>query len=200
MKRRFLIVISLIVFLLMFLLYKIDCIEFIDNYFYDLIIKIKSDNMTDIMKFLTFFASVKFVILVLIVLIALSIWLKKIPIIINVIVIGEVILNNIVKLIVKRDRPKLISLVKETSFSFPSGHTMVSVVLYGFLIYLISKSKINKILKKILIALLSILILLIMISRIYLGVHYFSDILAGFSLALSYLLVVINIIERKKLL
>ena len=156
--------------------------------------------MTNIMKFITFFGSTKFIIFLMILFLLISIRIKKIPIIINVIILGEVLLNNIVKIIVRRDRPKLINLVEEKTFSFPSGHTMVSVVLYGFLIYLINKSKINNKLKCLLISLLSILILLIMISRIYLGAHYFSDVLAGLSLALAYLLIIINFIERKKLI
>lgn len=200
MKRRVIIVISFILFLLVLLLYKFDLINNIDSTIYNFIISVKSSSMTSIMKFITFFGSTKFIIFILILLFLLSIKYKKIPILINIVVILEVIINNLVKIIVRRDRPKLINLVIEKSFSFPSGHTMVSVTLYGFLIYLILKSNINKKLRYLFISILSILTILIMISRIYLGAHFFSDVFGGLCLALSYLLFMIDIIERKKLL
>ena len=200
MKRRIIMVLSFIVFLLVFLLYKFDLINNIDSSVYNFIIGIKSTSMTSIMKFITFFGGVKFVIIVLFLLLLLSIKYKKTPILINIVVIIEVIINNLVKVIVRRDRPKLINLVTEKSFSFPSGHTMVSVTLYGFIIYLILKSNINKKLKYLFTSLLFVLILLIMISRIYLGAHFFSDVFGGMCLALAYLLFMIEVIERKKLL
>ena len=200
MKRKLMILISFILFLLIFLLYKLDLINIIDNSVYNFIIGIKSRNMTSIMKIITFFASTKFIIFILLLLLLLSIKYKKIPILINIVVIIEILINNLVKIIVRRDRPKLINLVTEKSFSFPSGHTMVSVTLYGFIIYLILKSNINKKLKYLLISLLSVLTILIMISRIYLGAHFFSDVFGGLCLALAYLITTIDIIERKKLL
>ena len=120
--------------------------------------------------------------------------------IINLLIIGETIINRIIKIIVRRERPILINLVEESSFSFPSGHTMVAVTLYGFLIYLINKSKLNKRVKIILNICLILLISLIIISRIYLGVHFFSDCASGIFLALAYLLTIINVLERKKIL
>ena len=66
---------------------------------------------------------------------------------------------------------------------------MVSMAFYGLLIYLIYTNVKNKYLKVILIVLLSLLIVMICISRIYLGVHYTSDVLAGFLMAISYLIV-----------
>lgn len=66
---------------------------------------------------------------------------------------------------------------------------MVSMAFYGLLIYLIYKNVKNKYLKVILIVLLSLLIVMIGISRIYLCVHYTSDVLAGFLMAISYLIV-----------
>ena len=177
-----------------------DSVKGIDDLIYSFIINIKSDYMTNIMKFITFFGSTKFIVFLMIIFLILGLKRKKVFNIINVIIIGEVILNNLVKIIVRRDRPELINLVHETSFSFPSGHTMVSVTLYGFIIYLISKSKLSNKLKTLFIILLTLLITLIVISRIYLGVHYFSDCMAGIALALAYLLLCIEILERKKLL
>ena len=73
---------------------------------------------------------------------------------------------------------------------------MVSMAFYGYLIYLICKYVKNKDLKWISIVLLSILICSIGISRIYLGVHYTSDVLGGFLISLSYLIVYTLIVNR----
>lgn len=80
---------------------------------------------------------------------------------------------------------------------------MISMAFYGFLIYLIYKNVNNKYLKLSLIVMLSILIVMIGISRIYLGVHYTSDVCAGFLISISYLIIFINmtskIINKKKI-
>ena len=73
---------------------------------------------------------------------------------------------------------------------------MVSMAFYGYLIYLIYRYIKNKYIKWSLIVLLSILICLIGISRIYLGVHYTSDVLGGFLLSISYLVVYISLIKK----
>ena len=91
------------------------------------------------------------------------------------------------KFILQRPRPTEYRIINETGYSFPSGHSMVSMAFYGFLIYLIYKNVKNKYLKVTLISILAILTVSIGISRIYLGVHYTSDVLAGFLISLSYL-------------
>lgn len=66
---------------------------------------------------------------------------------------------------------------------------MASLAFYGLLIYFIYKSNLNKKIKNLLIILLSILIILIGLSRIYLGVHYATDIISGFLLSTIFLIV-----------
>ena len=99
------------------------------------------------------------------------------------------LLNQILKYIVQRPRPTEFRIIDESGYSFPSGHSMVSAAFYGFLIYLIYKNVKNKYLKWTLITMLSILIISIGTSRIYLGVHYTSDVLAGFLISISYLII-----------
>ena len=157
-----------------------------------------SDFTTPIAKFITNFGGAIFLIILTITLFIL-IKNKKIglSIILNLIVITG--LNQILKYILQRPRPTEYRLIEETGFSFPSGHSMVSMAFYGYLIYLIYKYVKNKDLKWISIVLLSILICSIGISRIYLGVHYTSDVLGGFLISLSYLIVytlIVNIIKR----
>ena len=106
------------------------------------------------------------------------------------------ILNQMLKHIFQRPRPTEYMIINEAGYSFPSGHSMVSMAFYGYLIYLIYKYVKNKYIKWTLIVLLSILICSIGISRIYLGVHYASDVLAGFMISLSYLTLFTHLIKN----
>ena len=106
------------------------------------------------------------------------------------------ILNIILKNIVQRPRPDEYRLITETGYSFPSGHSMVSMAFYGYFIYLTFKYLKNKKLKVLLITFLSILIILIGITRIYLGVHYTSDVIAGFMISICYLIIYTSLVKK----
>ena len=113
-------------------------------------------------------------------------------------VVVTTLINQIVKHIVRRPRPSVLRLVEESGYSFPSGHSMVSIALYGIIVYTIYKNVKNKYVKWISIFLLSLLVLLIGFSRIYVGVHYFTDVIGGFTLGLVVLIVYIDIYNRVK--
>lgn len=134
------------------------------------------------------------VIITLILIIAIKNKKIKIAIALNIII--EPILNTTLKNIFARPRPIDYRLIEETGYSFPSGHSMASMAFYGLLIYLIYKNVKNKYLKWTLILVLSVLIILIGFSRIYLGVHYTSDVLGGFLISLSYLIIYTNCIKE----
>lgn len=91
------------------------------------------------------------------------------------------VLVSIIKLIVDRDRPDFLRLAFESSQSFPSGHSTASTVFYG-LIAVSLILLIHTLWKRVLIGILALaLISFVMASRIYLGVHFPTDVLAGFS-------------------
>ena len=154
-----------------------------------------SDFVTPIAKFITNFGGAIFLSIATVMLFLL-IKNKKIglSIISNIVIIT--ILNQLLKRILQRPRPTEFRIVEETGYSFPSGHSMVSMAFYGYLIYLIYRYIKNKYVKRTLITILSILICLIGISRIYLGVHYTSDVLGGFLISISYLVVYISSIKK----
>jgi len=102
----------------------------------------------------------------------------------------------LLKNIFSRQRPLIPLLKPALGYSFPSGHSMMSFSFYGLLIYLTYKYVGNKVLKYLLIGCLIILILLIGFSRIYLRVHYASDVLAGFSVGIVWLVFSIWLLNR----
>ena len=154
-----------------------------------------SDFATPIAKFITNFGGAIFIAVVAIFL-AIIIKNKKngISILLNLVIITG--LNQLFKRILQRPRPTEYRIIQETGYSFPSGHSMISMAFYGYLIYLIYKHVKNKYIKWISISLLSILICLIGISRIYLGVHYTSDVLGGFLISISYLVIYISVVNK----
>lgn len=124
-----------------------------------------------------------------------------IPVVITV--FSSFILNTILKYIFARQRPSVLRLINETSYSFPSGHSMINASLYTIIILLLLKNADKK--GKRIIASISLVILFIIIglSRIYLGVHYFGDVIAGWILGVFVAFViylVIKYLETKNIL
>lgn len=112
------------------------------------------------------------------------------------------LLNLSLKYIFARERPDISQrLVSEPGYSFPSGHAMFAVAFYGFIIYLIFKSEtIKKATKALSLITISLGILLICFSRIYLGVHYFSDVLGGIMITTVYLVIFTYILDRNRIM
>ena len=106
--------------------------------------------------------------------------------------------NVILKRFIDRARPGIEHLVVVKSLSYPSGHAMSAMAFYGFLIYLVYRIKMNIILKLSLYVFLVLFILSIGISRIYLGVHFPSDIAGGFIAGLIWVIfciLIFNLID-----
>lgn len=163
---------------------------------YDIVSKLFKFNVsTPIAKFMTNFGGAIFVISLTTILFFL-IKDKKIGISIIANLGIVTILNQIIKFIMQRPRPTEFRIIEETGYSFPSGHSMVSLAFYGYLIYLIYKYINNKHLKRTLIIILSVLICIIGVSRIYLGVHYTSDVLGGFLISFAYLIIYIELVNK----
>jgi len=166
-------------------------INFIDTGIYNLIAKMQSVSSTVFMSFMSYLGSAT-ILITLTVLILIFAKNKKgaSKIAINLVLVF--VLNRILKAIFRRERPAVLKLAEETGYSFPSGHAMVSIGYYGYIIYLVFKYVKNKKARNIIIGLLALLILLIGISRIYLGVHYATDIIGAYIIGLIYLYVFIK--------
>ncbi|MBC7866288.1 MAG: phosphatase PAP2 family protein [Gloeobacteraceae cyanobacterium ES-bin-316] len=105
------------------------------------------------------------------------------------------------KMLFNRSRP-LTPLLREASgLSFPSGHAFMSFTFFGLLIYLVYNKVRNPFLRTLLIIFLLIVTFLVGVSRIYLRVHYVTDVLAGFALGVMWLVIsiwLLNVIEKNK--
>ncbi len=105
--------------------------------------------------------------------------------------------ESIIKIILQRVRPEN-ALIKISEYSFPSGHATVSIIFFSILLYSFKEDIKNKVLKNIFIISNIIIILLIGFSRIYLNVHWFSDVIGGFSLGLFLLTLLVLIFKIVK--
>ena len=107
------------------------------------------------------------------------------------------LLNLSLKYIFARERPDMTqSLIYESGYSFPSGHAMFSVSFYGYLIFLLKKLDIKKSIRIPVSIAMMFLVACVCFSRIYLGVHYFSDIIGGVLISTVYLVIFTYLINR----
>lgn len=204
LKKNFKWLIALISLILFFgiirSIFKENIIEF-DNFYYKHISSLISDKMIFFVRVITNLGGAFFLISITI-LILLFFKEKRYGILVMINLVIVYLFNVGLKLIFARSRPIDINLIEESGYSFPSGHAMVSTAFYGLFIYLIWKTNLNKKMKWFYSIILSILILFICITRVYLGVHYASDVLGGMLIAISYLILFISIttkyLPRKK--
>ena len=151
-----------------------------------------------IMLFITFLGNHKFLIPANLFLIFYFLFIKYSWISIRVVAVAlsSLVLMLLLKSLFKRKRPLAPLLRAVRGLSFPSGHAIISVTFYGLLIYIFFHTVKNNELNYLLTALLIILILLIGFSRVYLRVHYMSDVLAGFIIGVLWLFIALAVINR----
>jgi undecaprenyl-diphosphatase len=159
---------------------------------------VSSDN-NQVMLFFTYLGRHEFLIPANLLLIAYFLFIKKhrwYSIKIPAIALSSLALMFGLKRLFDRDRPLVPLLEQARGLSFPSGHALMSVTFYGLLIYIVFKGFKNKAFKWTLIGLLLLLILTIGFSRIYLRVHYASDVIAGFCVGLLWLVICVWVLNK----
>ena len=144
---------------------------------------LESTSLTPIMFFFTLIGS-KFIVAPLSIIILLVLYIQKKQLsellFFAIASLGSEFLNIILKLVFQRVRPIEHRLVEETGYSFPSGHSMAAFTLYVLIAYfLFHRSKTFK-MRIVVISFVSLLIFAVGLSRIYLGVHFPSDIIGGY--------------------
>lgn len=162
---------------------------------------VNNDN-NQLMLFFTFLGKHEFLIPANLILIAYFLFIKKhrwYSIKVPAIALSSLALMFGLKHLFDRNRPLVPLLEEARGLSFPSGHALMSVTFYGLLIYIVFKGFRNKTLKWTIISLLLLLIFTIGFSRIYLRVHYASDVIAGFCVGLLWLVIcvwILNMLEQ----
>lgn len=152
-----------------------------------------------VMEFFTFLGTHTFLIPANLALIAWFLFVKKhrwYSIKIPAVALSSLALMFGLKHLFGRQRPTDPLLQEAAGLSFPSGHALFSVTFYGLLIYMIYKSTYPRPLKLTLASLLLLLIIIIGLSRIYLRVHYATDVIAGFCVGFLWLVFAIAVLNR----
>lgn len=171
-----------------------------DNAVYGFISGFITDDMTHFMKFVTFWGSEPAIaVLAAAIPFFALVFRKKEYYLLCLLASANIgfgaLFSQILKYLFQRTRPDMSQLVVISGYSFPSGHTMNSLIFYGFVCYQIIKLMKHRS-KYIIVAVPGVLILLIGISRVYLGVHYASDVLAGFIIGAAWLVFFVRLSGR----
>lgn len=192
MKKRLIILLSLFVILIICVL--LDLTGVIDYNVYNLLSTNEIEFIIAFFNVVTSLASSEAIIIITLALIfLLNTNHERLFVIINTIISAGIIIVS--KNIFLRERP-LIGSELLSSYSFPSGHSLIATTYYGFLIYLIKRSKCKEEYKVIGMTMLTTLIVLICLSRLVLNVHYVTDVVGGVILGLVILLVLIYFFEK----
>ena len=170
---------------------------FIDTAVYTWLMNWESNTITYIAKAFTMLGSAA--VLVTIAALALLGKDRKLGMLISLNLIVITLMNQFLKHIIQRPRPNEdLHLVEGHGFSFPSGHSMVSMAFYGLLMYIACAKIQNRYARYGVCISLGFLICMIGLSRIYLGVHYVTDVAGGFLISIAYLIGMISLIAYLK--
>jgi len=158
-------------------------------------------TLTNILIFITNLSSTYVIITVISLLFWYFLFIKKnskLAIISFIIPVITILLNQWLKYFIQRPRPNILRLIEESGTSFPSGHSMMSMIVYWMIALYCYYFIKNKTLKVVLVTFFTLLILAIWFSRIYLWVHYFSDVVAWFIISLLVIISISWTIEKEK--
>ena len=196
-KKMIIAAINLSLFIILTILVLTKLSDPIDLKVESFILGIRNDKLTNIMIIITDIGRAYSLIAItfLITLIAI-LKNKKLPLYTIINLVSVFLTSQIFKAIIRRTRPTGVFLTRATGYSFPSGHAMVSFAYFTFIAYSLCEKINNNLLKMIIKVLTTILIISIGFSRIYLGVHYITDIIGGYLLGITYLMLFLNIREK----
>lgn len=160
----------------------------LDTVAYQLFVEtLRSDALTPLMEAFTSLASV--VVLAVLAAVIAALAPGKAPgwcVAVNLVCV--VALNTVLKIVVQRPRPDGFRLISETGYSFPSGHSTVAMAFFGLLIWMVWRYHRRDAMRVVWCVVFGLVIAMVGVSRIYLGVHYASDVLAGFCVSLIWLI------------
>lgn len=147
------------------------------------VVGMRAPGATDFFLLITQFGGTSVVLAVALIALCLFLWrMRTYALPFFIAVLGNSLTVAVVKESLQRARPPAdFAYYLETFFSFPSGHSAVAVTVYGFIAYALARMVRGKAAKALILGAAALFILLIGASRLYLGVHYLSDVLGGFA-------------------
>ena len=201
MKKRDKIVIS--IFVMIFLLIGISVRNIssgilFDRFILDEIHKGSNPILFSLMKFISFIGSSSFLIPLMLVAIIYTLYKKEHQTLklLMTSTLGSYALNFILKIIFSRTRPLDYFLVEQGGLSYPSGHSMVNMTFYMTLAYIANKNLKDQNKKKWIYGFAFIAVLLMGISRLYLGVHWPTDVIGGYLIGYVFFYMTIKLLEK----
>ena len=192
------ILLTILISIVLFLIWHDNIIDY---EVYNKISNLINPTLTNILIFITNLSSTYVIITVISLLFWYFLFIKKnskLAIISFIIPVITILLNQWLKYFIQRPRPNILRLIEESGTSFPSGHSMMSMIVYWMIALYCYYFIKNKTLKVVLVTFFTLLILAIWFSRIYLWVHYFSDVVAWFIISLLVLISISWTIEEEK--
>ncbi|MBR1992997.1 MAG: phosphatase PAP2 family protein [Firmicutes bacterium] len=184
-------------FFALWLMVEVGDASLIDDPIRNAVISTRSDWLTPIMKVITYMGNWQMITVICLILLAFrkTRLTYGVPLSIGALFVS--LANKGIKAIVMRPRPdQAMFLIEQGGWSFPSGHSITSMFFYGMAIWLIRRNVTDPRLADILTVLLAIPMVLIGVSRVYLGVHYPTDVLAGWCLGVLVIAAIAEIIKR----
>jgi membrane-associated phospholipid phosphatase len=161
-----------------------------DQRFADWLHENASDPLTDFFRVVTWFGNFTTLLAVTVLVVAVF-WRRgerRDAVFVGIALVGAQVLSNVMKLTFRRERPFFSDpLASERTYSFPSGHALVSLAVYGSIALVLAKRLPTHGQRVALISGAALLILAIGVSRLYLGVHFLSDVLAGYAAGAAWL-------------
>jgi len=176
-------VLCLLVFTALALSYETSWLREVDLSILHALRELESSGLTSFFRMITHMGSTLGILVVTLLAVLWSVykrrWLDALHVVVAV--VGSWQLNNLLKHLFQRPRPDILHLAEADGFSFPSGHAMIGISTYAVLAFLISRAVRGAGGPTTVAVAFGLLILLIGLSRIYLGVHYPTDIAAGYA-------------------
>lgn len=197
-KTQIVIIINcLAIFFALWLMVEMGHASLIDDPVRNAIISMRTGWLTPIMKAITYMGNWQFITAVCIILLAFrkTRLAYGVPLSIGAIFVSTA--NKGIKALVMRPRPDIdMFLIEQGGWSFPSGHAITSMFFYGMAIWLIRKKIKNRTAANIMTLLLAIPMVFVGISRIYLGVHYPTDVMAGWCLGILAIVILQSLVKQ----
>ncbi|MCC6306866.1 MAG: PAP2 superfamily protein [Bacteroidetes bacterium ADurb.BinA245] len=189
---------SLFVFVIIYLMVFVVRYKWIDDWVLASVNQTANTTITHFMRFITFYGNHSFLVPANLLMIVVLLYYKqkKWATANAIAALAGVGLMSMLKKILARPRPSHPLVEGISNFSFPSGHAMMSLLFYGMLILLCLQFLNNKAYKTVAIFLLVTIILLIGFSRLWLRVHFITDVLAGYAIGLCWLSISMLLSEK----